>query len=184
MTTLQQLRKLAELNFCSDCFQKYIALIEPTIKEWVSKPLSDWREAETWITQLTMRAKGAFKRNDEGILSLNEDEFEAYPDLVDAKKYRKVKKWNLKRKLDYLHKQGVLGDCSYKFLDAIRKIRNRTIHEELTEFSDQDLAMFHMANVIASQLFFIDLPTLPEDIISNIKVNVEKTALQLLLKIT
>jgi hypothetical protein len=52
MRTLEDLRKLAELNLCKDCFMKYEAMIEQTIKGWLSQPLSDFRQLESQITQL------------------------------------------------------------------------------------------------------------------------------------
>lgn len=86
MRTIEGLRKLAELNLCGDCFQKYKMLIEPSIKNWLSKPISKWREAESYITQMVMKTKGVFKGKTT-IISFDESEEEKVADEVDVKAF-------------------------------------------------------------------------------------------------
>ena len=181
MRTIQDLRKVAELNLCNDCFLKYKAVIEPTIKQWLFKPLSDWRVVESYATQMAMKIKGVFK-GQLIFLSLDEGDDEKYADEVDAKAFRKIKKWNLKQKIDFLHKNGVLQDSSYRFLNKVREVRNR-IHDEFAELSEQDFTLFYMASAITSQIYMATMHNLGENTSTNLKSNAEKVAEQLLLKI-
>lgn len=71
MTTIEYLRKGAELNLCETCFKKYKALIEPSIKEWLFNPIDDWRKVESNITRMVMITKKVFKGKNE-LLSLDE----------------------------------------------------------------------------------------------------------------
>ena len=177
---IESLRKVAELNLCKDCYQKYLALIEPSIKHLAFKPLDDWRNAESYITQMVMKHFGIFK-GDMTIISLDEDEDEKYADQVDVKSFHKLEKWPFKKKIAYLHKHGILQDCSYNFLYKVSDVRNR-IHDWFQEFSEQDLALFGWASSIASQIHSATAINWPADISANMKSNAEKTAEWLLKK--
>jgi len=181
MRTIQDLRKLAELNLCSDCFLKYKALIEPNVKQWLFKPLSDWRTVESYVTQMVMKIKGVFK-GELIFISLDEGDDEKYADEVDAKAFRKIKKWSFKRKIDFLHKNGILQDSSHRFLDKVREVRN-TIHDEFVELSEKDLTLFYMASAITSQIYMATMYSPKMNISPNLISNAEKIAEQLLLKI-
>ncbi len=61
MNTIEDLGNVAELNLCKSCFQKYKMIIEPTIRDWLSKPLEDWRDIESDINEMVMITKGVFK---------------------------------------------------------------------------------------------------------------------------
>jgi hypothetical protein len=178
MVTIEYLRSLAELNLCKNCFQKYKALIEPTIKNWLAKPLSDWRQAESYITQMAMKTQGVFKGKT-WVISFNKGEEEKVADYVDVKAFREVEKWGFKRKIDYLHKKGILQDSAYRLMDMARVVRN-TIHEEplIAELSEQDYALFSVASAITSQIWSALMIDWGEDISSNIKSNAEKVAEQ------
>lgn len=41
---VDRLRKIAELNLCKDCYEKYKTIIEPSIKKLVASPLAGWPE--------------------------------------------------------------------------------------------------------------------------------------------
>lgn len=183
MVTLGYLRSLAELNLCENCFQKYKALIEPTIKNWLAKPLSDWRQAESYVTQMAMKTKGVFKGKN-WVISFNKGEEEKVADYVDVKAFREVEKWGFKRKIDYLHKKGILQDSAYRLMDMARVVRN-TIHEEplIAELSEQDYALFSVASAITSQIWSALMIDWGEDISSNIRSNAEKVAEQWLSRI-
>lgn len=175
MNKIKELRNLAELNFCERCFQYYRALIEPSIKEFLAKPLNDWLWVENQITQMAMKQKGVFRTKE--IIIPNKGEEEKFANQIDAEKFRETNRWSFKKKIDYLHAEGILQDFSYKVLDKARHARNK-IHGEpiLTELTEQDYALFSVANAIVSQLW---RPTLFEDkaeIDSFLKNNAEKIA--------
>jgi hypothetical protein len=178
MVTIEYLRSLAELNLCDNCFQKYKALIEPTIKNWLAKPLSDWRQVESYVTQMAMKAKGVFKGK-MWVISLNKGEEEKVADYVNVKAFREIEKWGFKRKIDYLHSKGILQDSAYSLMDMARLIRN-TIHEDplIAELSEQDYALFSVASAIASQIWSALMIDWGVAISSNIRSNAEKVAEQ------
>lgn len=180
MRNIQDLRKLAELNLCSECFLKYKALIEPNVKEWLFKPLSDWRTVESYVTQMVMKLKGIFK-GDSIFISLDEGDDEKYTDEVNAKAFRKIKRWGFKQKIDFLHDEGILLDSTHRFLDKVREVRN-TIHDEYAELSEKDLALFYMASAITSQIYMATMYPMAS-VTSNFVANAEKVAEQLLLNI-
>ena len=180
MRTIQDLRKLAELNLCDECFLKYKALIEPNIREWLIKPLSDWRTVESHITQMVMKINGVFK-GDSNFIALDEGDDEKFADEVDAEAFRRIKKWSFKRKIDFLNKKGILQDASHRLLDGVRKVRN-TIHEEYFELSERDLTLFYVASAIASQIYMVTMFPMAR-ISQNYISNAEKTAEYWLLKI-
>jgi hypothetical protein len=175
MVTIEYLEKMAELNLCQDCFQKYKALIEPSIKRYLSQPLSDFRLAESQITQIMMKTKGVFKGN-LWVLSFNKGEEEKVADYIDVKAFRKIEKMSFKGKIDYLHKNGMLQDYSYSILDKARDARNK-IHAE-TELSKEDYALFSMANWITNQIWSTIRFNWEKEQIANIKFNTEKVAEQ------
>jgi hypothetical protein len=183
MRTIESLRKVAELNLCEDCFQKYKMVIEPSIKSWLSKPISDWREAESYITQIVMKTKGVFKGK-RTIISFDESEEKKVADEVDVNTFRNIKYWKFKWKIDFLHKKGILGDSSYRLLDKAREVRN-TIHDEpiIAELSEQDYTLFYIASAISSQIWSATMIDWGEDISANLKSNAEKVAKQWLSRI-
>src|SRR4030067_1753078 len=178
MKTIEYLRSLAELNLCENCFQKYKTLIEPSIKGYLSQPLSDWRQAESQITQIVMKTKGIFKGST-WVLSFNKGEEEKAADYIDVKTFRKIEKMTFKDKIDCLQKNGILQDCSYRLLDKAREARNK-IHVEpnLVELSKEDYALFSKARWITSQIWWSIWFGWEEEMIANIKSNTEKVAEQ------
>lgn len=158
-------------------------LIEPSIKNWLSKPISDWREAESYITQMVMKTKGVFKGKTT-IISFDESEEEKVADEVDVKAFKKIKYSSFKWKIVFLHKKGILGDSSYRLLDKAREVRN-TIHDEpiIAELSEQDYTLFYVASAISSQIWSATMIDWEEDISANLKSNAEKVAEQWLSRI-
>lgn len=57
----EYLRKVAELNLCDSCFNRYKALIEPSIKDLLFNPMEDWREVESDITLMVMVIEGVLE---------------------------------------------------------------------------------------------------------------------------
>jgi len=178
MRTIESLRKFAELNLCKDCFLKYKALIEPTIRIWLSQPLSDWRQAESQITQMVMETKGVFKGKT-WVLSFNKGEEKKVAEYVDVEAFRKTEKMRFRDKIDYLHQSGIIQDSIYRLLDKARKARNK-IHSEpiVAELSDEDYTLFSMASWITGQMWSALRFDWEENISANIRSNAEKVAKQ------
>ncbi|MBU4220687.1 MAG: hypothetical protein KKA10_03545 [Euryarchaeota archaeon] len=181
MKTIEDLRNLVKLNLCESCFQKYKALVEPSIREWLFEPISDWKKVESHVTQMVMKTNGVFKGK-MIFISLDKGSNEKYSDEVDVNGFQEIKKWSFKRKIDYLHKKGILQDASYRFLDKAREVRNR-IHDEFAQFSEQDLTLFYIASVVTYQIWSATMLEWGEDISVFLKSNAEKVAEQCLLKI-
>lgn len=148
--TIASLRAMAELNFSPECYKKYLALIEPGIKSIIENYFSAWKNIESTITQTVMRHKGVFKTST-SVISNNPDEIEKYSHLLDVETFKEITKWSLKKKIDYLHKNGVMGDSTYKLFDLLREKRN-TIHDPEIKFSEEDLTIFAYASSI---VFFL-----------------------------
>lgn len=181
---LKSLRRNAEKNLCEDCYKIYKTLLEPTIRRFLVKPLEDWSEVESLVTRIVMKHKSVFKDDDLIFISLGEDS-EQFTDKVDVEAFREIKyKWSFKWKICYLHKQEILGNASYKFLDKMREIRNR-IHEIwLYEFAEEDLALFSFARAIMYQIYNATILNYGSVISETIKSNAEEVAKQCLSKIT
>lgn len=178
MALLEMLRKTAELNLCQKCYEKYVAIIEPSIKPLIFMPLRDWRTVESNITQIVMKHKEVFK-TDLFVVSLDEDSNNVFSDAVDLAVFHEIKKWSFKRKIDYLHKERVLQNTSYNLINEARKIRNK-IHDDLYEFSEQDLALLNQASIVTSQIHVAKVWGIREDISIKMIINAEKYAEKIL----
>ena len=174
---INKLRGIAKLNFCKECYAKYTAFIEPNIRP-LSQPLPDWRGAESTLTQLVMKHKGVFK-GDVIFIAIDNDMDEKWPGQVDVIAFKEIKKWSLKRKLDYLRRHGILQNASYAFLNKVREIRNK-IHEEFYDFSEEDMTLFRYARFITDQISGAILYDMPETFSATMTSNAEKMAEQLL----
>lgn len=148
--TIDDIKKLAELNLTSECYEKYLAIIHPNIKSIITNYLKDWQSIELYVTLCVMQHKGVFKTS-LSFYSIDDDTEEKYGDKIDVKKYREIESWRLKKKIDYLKNEGVLGDNSFKLLHALRKKRNK-IHEPDMVFSEKDLQEFSIGK---SVIFYI-----------------------------
>jgi hypothetical protein len=144
--SVERLREIAELYFCENCYRKYMALIEPTVKRWLTMPFADWAEIESYVTQMVMKLEGVFKDKDTILISIDDDEklSEDLSNKVDVDAFRKIKKWQFGKKMDYLHEHGVLGESSFNLLDRLRQIRNK-IHDPDHQFTEQELSLFPQA---------------------------------------
>ncbi|MBS3926436.1 MAG: hypothetical protein KGZ34_07105 [Nitrosarchaeum sp.] len=143
---IEDIRKLAELNFPPECYKIYLAIIEPNIKSIIPNYLKNWQSVEGYVTMTVMRHMGIFKTMT-SIISINEDVDPSIFPLLDVKKFKEVKKQTFKQKIDFLKKEGILKENSYKLLDILRLKRNK-IHEMDTIFSDKDLQEFSIAKSI------------------------------------
>lgn len=179
-TSLKTLRKHAQLNLCPDCYNKYLATIEPSIESMVLDTFYSWRATESCITQMVMKHKGVFK-SDFWFISLDKDDNSKFADQIDAKIFNKIKRWGFQRKIDYLHKAGVLQEACYRFLDRVNDVRNR-IHDDpnISKFTEQDLVLFSYAHAIADKIYLTMRFDLEEEISNKTLSDTEKFAEQLL----
>jgi hypothetical protein len=72
MKIIETLRNSAKYNFCPTCFEKYKALIAPSIEYLLFKPMEEWREIESDVTLVVMVTKGVLER-DNLYLSLGDE---------------------------------------------------------------------------------------------------------------
>jgi hypothetical protein len=154
--TIEDIRKLAELNMTPECYKTYLTVIEPNIKAIIPNYLKDWQNVEGYVTMIVMRHMGIFKTSF-SFISIDNDAEERYGDQIDVTKFRKIKKWTFKQKIEYLSKEGILKEHSYKLLDKLREKRNN-IHEMGAVFSERELQEFSMAH---SVIFYIHLTQQP-----------------------
>ncbi len=178
--SIKRLRKLAELNLYEECYRKYSVLIEPAMKRWLSRPLSDWRIVESLVDQMIMRQENVFK--DDKLIYVRTDEndsIEKISDKVDLKVFKRIKRWGSKKKLNFNKDRGVLQAHSFRLLDKARKIRNK-IHSESYEFSDQDLALFRSANRITTLIRYATMFEKRDDVCLAMKSKAEYIAKGLL----
>ncbi len=178
--SLERLRKLAEINLCSDCYKEYLMSIEPTIKKFLEYPLSEWRVVESNAKILTMKTYGAFTGRPTSFKIDMKNLPKELRNEFDIERYKKIKKWRFQRNIDYLHKKGILQDSAYKFLCKANKARNK-IHPPFEEYSEQDFSMFHNAlNVISQINLAINVFDQSKEISENLKSSAEELAKQLL----
>lgn len=111
MVSIEYLKKIAEMNLCQDCFWKYKAIIEPSIKAYLSQPLSDFRQSEAQITQIVMKIQGVFKGKT-WILSFRKGEEEKVAEYIDLKAFRKIENTLLYIQLEEALFQGVVDYIS------------------------------------------------------------------------
>jgi hypothetical protein len=145
----EKLKQIAELNFCKDCYQKYLVLIHGEIEYLLSEPIVDWRETEQNINLFWIKAKG-FYTVKSGIFSPCENAFE------EAYNFRNT----MNKKLKFLKDKGLIKEYTYNFLDKVRDRRNK-IHPP-KKFSDQDYFLFQEAKKITNlmhPLIIFDLST-------------------------
>jgi len=165
----EKLRKMAELNLCQECYQKYLMFIHGEIEYLLSEPISDWRQVETDITLLAVKAKGAYKKTNSGIFT------------PDEKAFKHIQKEKLWKKLKILKETGVLGENLYRFLDEVSKIRNK-IHPP-NKFSEQDYILFREAKALTTTILTPVLFDLKDDTWNKVLVTVENRAKWLLSKL-
>ena len=128
----EKLRKMAELNFCKDCYHKYLVLIQGEIECLLSEPISDWRQTEQNINFFWIKAKGLYDVNST-IFSPHQNAF------------KKAGNEPVCEKLKYLKEKGIINEYTNDFLNKVRKRRNN-VHPP-TKFSKQDYFLKNTRNV-------------------------------------
>jgi hypothetical protein len=181
--SLRRLRKTAKLNLCEDCYRKYMMVIEPTIKRWLTEPLRDWGDIEHNVTQMVMKLEGVFKTEKGPILiSIGDDEHlpEEMSDKVDLESFRKIERWGMERKIEYLRKHNILKEHSFKLLDRVREIRNK-LHDYEYKFTEQELNLISQARPVVSMINWAVMWLSKKDTVESYKDSAEKTAEKLLI---
>ena len=135
----EKLKKLAELNFCEDCYSKYLDLIHGEIEYLLSEPISDWRQTENNINVLWIKAKGLYDVKKSLMFSPHQNAF------------KKAREESVKKKLDDLKEKGIIKEYTHNFLQAVRRRRNK-VHPPST-FSKQDYILFREAKALTDALF-------------------------------
>jgi len=181
--SLRRLRKTAKLNLCEDCYRKYMMVIEPTIKRWLTEPLRDWGDIEHYVTQMVMKLEGVFKTEKGPILiSIGDDEHlpEEMSDKVDLESFRKIERWGMEGKIKYLRKHNILKEHSFKLLDRVREIRNK-LHGYEYKFTEQELNLISQARPVVSMINWAVMWLSKKDTVESYKDSAEKTAEKLLI---
>ena len=135
----EKLKRIAESNFCKDCYSKYLVLIHGEIEYLLSEPISDWRQTEHNIDVLWIKAKGLYDVKKSPMFSPCENAF------------RKAGSKIVCKKLKFLKDKGIVNEYTYEFLDEVRKKRNK-VHPP-TKFSKQDYILFREAKALTDTLF-------------------------------
>lgn len=135
--TIEDIRKLAELNLTPECYRSYLEIIEPNIKAIIPNYLKDWQGIELQIMLTTMRHAGVFKTS-LSFHSIDENTEKIHGEEIDIKKFKEINAWKLWKKIKYLKDEGVLGENSFNLFNTLKEMRNK-IHEPDTFFSEKDL---------------------------------------------
>ena len=163
----EQIKRLAELNFCENCYSKYVVLIHGNIEYLLSEPLADWRETEANINIIWIKAKGLSSVTPTGF---------SVPDGA----FKKARKESVYDKLEFLKEEGIIKNSTYEFLNKVRKIRNK-VHPP-SKFSKQDYFLFREAKALTDSMFLPIIHELKDDRWVQSLANVEKRAKYLLEK--
>ena len=164
----ERLKRMAESNFCENCYSKYLVLIHGEIEYLLSEPISDWRQTEANIDIMWIKAKGLYNVVNSTVFSPHERAF---------KKAKAEKLW---RKLKFLKDKEILNDSTYKFLAKVSERRNK-IHSR-SKFSKQDYVLFREAEALTGTMQIPIIHDLKDDRWKNVLANVEKRAKLLLEK--
>jgi len=173
--TLKQLRDLAELNLCDRCKPVYSSLIEPNIKSIIDGYFHYWKDMEWRVTVMVMKLENVFKTS-RVYLNLEPSDAKRFSDEVDYELWKKINKWKLERKLDYLHKNKILGTSSYKLLETLRKKRNKKIHQPYNDFVEQDLTEFMYGAHVVQNIWLTMTAGFEPHIVENIQKGAENLA--------
>jgi hypothetical protein len=126
---VDRLRRIAESNLCKDCYEKYKALIEPSIKSLVASPLAGWPETEVFLTAIIWRDAEAYDYGERTtLLDFDFDEVNSLPEKTNRELIVEIKKWSFGKKLNYLKKRKIIGVNTYQLFEEGRKTRNK-IHK-------------------------------------------------------
>src|SRR3989442_5116249 len=130
-TTIERLREFVKLNLCDECYPKYLGLIEPSVRQLALDQFYYWRTAESIVTQMVMREKGAYKTNTI-VLSINEKPGD-WESLVDIRKFRQVSRMKFWEKNEFLRDEKILPESCFQLLKLASNVRNN-IHVDPAVF--------------------------------------------------
>ena len=133
------------------CFETYLHLIEPSIKQIIRNYFGGWNSIESYITQIIMRVNGVYKTSISYIFDAGDDR-NKYIDSVDLKKYKKFERFSFKTKINFLLKNKTIGKNTYKLLDLLREKRNK-IHNYDGYISDEDRRWFTVGFSVIADIY-------------------------------
>ena len=136
--TSEKLKRLAEANFCKECYRKFLDLIFGEIEYLLSEPISDWRATEQNISLFWIKAKGFYE--------MKSGVFSSCPDA-----FKKAENETTYNKLKFLKDKGIIKEYTYEFLNQVRKRRNN-VHPP-KKFSKDDYFLFREARGITDAMF-------------------------------
>lgn len=169
----KKLRNLAELNFCENCYSKYLSLFQAEIERLLSEPIADWKQVEVNIDVMWIKAMNLYTVRNTTIFSPNKTAF------------RKAKSEKLWKKLKFLREKRILGNSTYEFLAKVSDKRNKIhpqYYSEQNFFTKQDYLIFRWARVLTDILYMYTIRDVKDKIWKNEMINVEKQAKYLLEK--
>lgn len=177
------LRANVDLNFCESCKKKYRGFVEPFIKNLIENYFNAWKDVEKFTMIMVMKLEEVYKT--QVFLIDDEDkDLEKYEDRIHVKKYKEVKKnyKAIKKRITYLHKNGILGDASYDLLEIIRTKRNRKIHG-FKNFTLQDLREHEVVSEIVRSIWITMFDNSTEEFNKIMRDGAEQRAKRLLSEI-
>jgi len=176
-TTIERLREFVKLNLCDECYQKYLGLIEPQVRQLALDPFYYWRTAESIVTQMVMREQGAYKTSTI-VLSINETVPGDWENLVDIRKFQQVSRMKFWQKNKFLRDEKILPESAYQVLKLASYVRNN-IHVDPAVFAmtEKDLELFRYAHQIAYQIQFArNSDWFSDDVKEQMRLQADKTA--------
>jgi len=172
--SIEELRKLAELNLCDKCKPVYSSLIEPGVVQITRSYFNDWKNIEWRITSMVMKLEGVYKTG-QIIIVLEPKEAKKYNHEVDYEKFKKIERYGFKEKINYLKKKGILKEHSYKLLDLVRARRNK-IHKPFSQFSGTDFIAFSCGAHIVDNIWLSLFGKFNEKMNKQLLIGAEKQA--------
>ncbi len=178
-TSVENLREFAKLNMDEKCFQKYIQLIEPGIKDLIKNYFGGWPSIESTVLQIIMRVNEVYKTPTSVIFDEDEDRTK-YSDTVDLTKYKKFDHFSFKEKIDSLREDKIIGENTYKVLDHLRLKRNKRIHGFEPQFTDEDRELFELGYSMIHNVYVAESGHLDQNLKNQFNEYAEKTAILIL----
>ena len=158
-----------------NCFQKYIQLIEPGIKDIIKNYFGGWGSIESIVLLIIMRVNGVYKTNTSIIFDEDEDRTK-YSDSVDLTKYKKFEKYTFQQKIETLRESKIIGENTYKVLDNLRIRRNRGVHGTEPQFTDKDRELFEIGYSIIHNVYVAESEGIDSELKNRFKENAEKAS--------
>ncbi|NOJ27662.1 MAG: hypothetical protein DA330_06595 [Nitrososphaera sp.] len=184
VTTLENIRNLAKLNLKDDCFQVYLAIIEPNIKSMMESYFKDWQGIEVYVRLLYLIYNGVYRKiPGPYIVDIEKGETPEMfrENITDMTLFKKLYWRSFSRMLRELYEEKAIGPNLYELLSILNRRRNQ-IHRYGIGLTDYDRLNFHTANSLLFYFVFMTYPHIDKDKDITRKT-IEDNALQLTEKI-